>query len=140
MSEACPRPSGVFGLTKAAKAVAPGTSSRSNPSRFGARSAEMIVIPVALPPGRERLEARPNPTGSPPITNTIGIVDVALLATRGELTRPRPPAQPPAGEPDRLPIAASDPDALRRSDIRWKDPCPRQSLPLPDLFRTPQRS
>src|ERR1700723_941234 len=43
MSEACPRPSGVFGLTKAAKAVAPGTSSRSNPSRFGARAANQIV-------------------------------------------------------------------------------------------------
>src|SRR3982074_2082673 len=43
---------------------------------------------VALPSGRERLEASPNPTGSPPITNTIGIADVALFATSAELDPP----------------------------------------------------
>jgi hypothetical protein len=44
----------------------------------------MIVIPVTLPPGRERLVARPNPTGSPPITKTMGMVDVATLAAIAE--------------------------------------------------------
>jgi len=44
----------------------------------------MIVIPVTLPPGRERLVARPNPTGSPPITKTMGMVDVAALAAIAE--------------------------------------------------------
>ena len=48
----------------------------------------MIVMPVALPPGRERLAAKPSRTGSPPITNTMGIVELALLAANAELDPP----------------------------------------------------
>jgi hypothetical protein len=48
----------------------------------------MIVMPVALPPGRERLAANPNPTGSPPITNTIGTVDVDVFAATAEFAPP----------------------------------------------------
>ena len=43
MSDDCMRPSGVLGLVRAARAVAFGISSRSNPRRFGARAAEMRV-------------------------------------------------------------------------------------------------
>ena len=48
----------------------------------------MMVIPVALPPGRGRLETSPSFVGSPPITNTIGIEVVAALAARAELEPP----------------------------------------------------
>jgi hypothetical protein len=37
-------------------------------------------MPVALPPGRARLDTRPSFTGSSPTPNTIGIVVVAALA------------------------------------------------------------
>jgi len=42
------------------------------------------VTPVALPPGRLKLATRPSATGSPPIPNTIGIVDVGR--ERGRLS------------------------------------------------------
>ena len=45
---------------------------------------EMMVIPVALPPGRGRLATSPSFVGSPPITNTIGI-EVVAVAARAEL-------------------------------------------------------
>ncbi len=48
----------------------------------------MIVMPVALPPGRDRLEASPNATGSPPITKTMGMVDVTPLAATAEVEPP----------------------------------------------------
>ena len=48
----------------------------------------MIVTPVALPPGRERLAAKPGRTGSPPITKTMGIVELALLAAIAEFDPP----------------------------------------------------
>lgn len=54
MPDDCTRPSGVLGLVRTAKAVAFGTSPRSNSSLFGARSAAMIVIPVILPPGARK--------------------------------------------------------------------------------------
>ena len=37
--------------------------------------------PVTFPPGRLKLSTTPAPTGSPPVEKTIGIVDVAALAT-----------------------------------------------------------
>jgi hypothetical protein len=48
----------------------------------------MSVTPVTLPPGRLKLSTKPSLTGSPPIPNTIGIVDVARLAARGEGSPP----------------------------------------------------
>ena len=39
-----------------------------------------LVTPVMLPPGCARLATRPTPTGSVPISKTIGIVCVAALA------------------------------------------------------------
>ena len=45
----------------------------------------MLVKPVRLPPGRERLVTRPIPTGSPTPVKTIGIVDPdSWLSSRGE--------------------------------------------------------
>jgi hypothetical protein len=38
------------------------------------------LIPVALPPGRDRLSTRPSLTGSSPALNTIGITLVAAFA------------------------------------------------------------
>jgi hypothetical protein len=57
-----------------------GASSRSKPSRLAASSSFMVLIPVALPPGRLRLTTRPAATGSPGQVNTIGMVAVAALA------------------------------------------------------------
>jgi hypothetical protein len=42
--------------------------------------ARQITTPVRLPPGRLRLAARPNCTGSTPMLKTIGMVAVAALA------------------------------------------------------------
>ena len=39
-----------------------------------------MLIPVMLPPGRERLVAKPSCTGSLPTKKTIGIVVVAAFA------------------------------------------------------------
>src|SRR5215218_10582717 len=55
-------------------------SSRRSSRRFAASSAIASDTPVILPPGRLRLATRPVPTGSPPATNTIGMVDVAPFA------------------------------------------------------------
>ena len=40
------------------------------------------MMPVTLPPGWLKLATRPDRTGSPPISKTIGIVAVAALATK----------------------------------------------------------
>ena len=45
-------------------------------------------MPVTLAPGRLRLATRPNVTGSPALTKTIGIVDVAAFAARPEWIPP----------------------------------------------------
>jgi len=45
-------------------------------------------MPVTLPPGRLRLATRPNVTGSPALTKTIGIADVAVFAARPEWIPP----------------------------------------------------
>ena len=42
-----------------------------------------MVSPVALPPGRARLDAMPLPTGSPVLQITMGIVVVDFLAASG---------------------------------------------------------
>ena len=60
-----------------------GTNSRKRPRRFAPISLVKILMPVELPPGREKLAASPSPTsfaGSALTTNTIGIADVAALA------------------------------------------------------------
>ena len=57
-----------------------GASSCSRPKRFAVTSVRRTLIPVALPPGRARVETRPSLTGSSPTPNTIGIVVVAALA------------------------------------------------------------
>src|SRR5829696_174383 len=103
-SDACTFPSGVSGLVRIAKSVAFGASSRSMASRFGARSAEMMVMPVALPPGRARLDTMPSFTGSPPITKTIGIDDVTLLAASADV---EPPAATRTATGSRTSSAAS---------------------------------
>src|SRR5262245_2031613 len=70
----------LAGLTSTATRVALGTSSCSRPSRLDTSSWEKKLMPVALPPGRERLVTRPSLTGSSGTANTMGIVVVALPA------------------------------------------------------------
>src|SRR5258708_30484748 len=57
-----------------------GTNSWSSPSCFAAKSIDVKVTPVILPPGRLRLATKPVLTGSLPVTNRIGVVVVAALA------------------------------------------------------------
>jgi len=59
-----------------------GTSSRTTSSCFGPSSTAIEVTPVMFPPGRARLATRPAATGSPEVTNTIGMVVVAAFAAR----------------------------------------------------------
>src|SRR5947209_11678171 len=52
-----------------------GTNSCSSPRRFGCRAPDAKLTPVILPPGRLRLVTRPLSIGSPPLMNTIGMVE-----------------------------------------------------------------
>ena len=45
-------------------------------------------MPETLPPGRLRLATTPYFTGSLPVTNTIGIVDIAAFAARLDFRLP----------------------------------------------------
>src|SRR5262249_28830221 len=62
--------------------VSLGTTSLSSSSRLPARSGELLVNPVTLPPGRARLSTNPVPTGSPAAAMTIGVAVVTFLAGR----------------------------------------------------------
>jgi hypothetical protein len=57
-----------------------GTISLSSSTRFVARSTDMKLVPVTLPPGRERLLTISLSTGSRTAANTIGPVRVRSLA------------------------------------------------------------
>jgi hypothetical protein len=48
--------------------------SRSSSRRFAANADVRMAAPVTLPPGRPKLATKPFLMGSPPATNTIGIV------------------------------------------------------------------
>jgi hypothetical protein len=68
------------GFTSRAITPAWGASSARSASRLGINSIAMMLTPVRLPPGRAKLATRPSSTGSPPVSKTIGIVEVAFLA------------------------------------------------------------
>src|SRR5262249_47523137 len=65
-----------------------GTNSCSSSRRFVCKGPDPKLTPVILPPGRLRLSTRPVSIGSPPLTNTIGMVEVAARATRMEIFGP----------------------------------------------------
>src|SRR5580692_2986988 len=69
----------------------PVTSSARSPSRFGISSVAMMVTPVRLPPGRARVETRPDSTGSVPMMKTLEIARVVLFAANaGNQLGPQP--------------------------------------------------
>src|SRR5262245_55821226 len=78
----------LFGLTSTAIRTALGAKSCRTPSRLATTSADLRLMPVALPPGRARLVTRPSLTGSSATPKTIGIVLVAALAARAPLLKP----------------------------------------------------
>ncbi len=51
-----------------------------NSRRLPETSTLRLETPVRLPPGRDMLSTTPRLTGSPPISNTVVIVDVAAFA------------------------------------------------------------
>jgi hypothetical protein len=59
-----------------------GSNSFSNSICFIVKTVLVIVRPVRLPPGRLRLAASPDWTGSPGVMNTMAIVAVAAFAAR----------------------------------------------------------
>ena len=79
---------GSAGLMSTATRAVFGTSVRRSSSRFADSSAAKKLMPVALPPGRDRLATRPSRTGSSGTMKTTGIVVVARAAAReaGALT------------------------------------------------------
>src|SRR5215475_12029342 len=70
----CPLPDGMLGSRRTAARVTPGEICLSNSSHFALMPYSMLENPVAFPPGRARLVAKPPPTGSLVFTNTIGTV------------------------------------------------------------------
>ena len=65
-----------------------GATGATAPVAFAVTTGEKLIAPVAFPPGRARLATRPDFTGSPPPVNTIGMVEVAALATTAGCTPP----------------------------------------------------
>ena len=117
----------VPGLTSMPIVVALGTSWRSSSSRFAPNTAAKKLTPVTLPPGRFMLATRPSLTGSPPLTNTIGIVEVAALAASAALDclrQSRPLAVATIQRPEPEPVGLT----VRDSDIRSRRSGPRRSL------------
>jgi len=69
-------PGGTGSIAKHRYSRHPGAISLINSTHFPANPYSGLVKPVALPPGRARLSAKPAPTG-PTIGKTIGTVRVA---------------------------------------------------------------
>jgi hypothetical protein len=68
--------------------IALGNNSRSNCNSFGPSSTVKLAMPVRFAPGLLRLATRPNATGSPPETKTIGMVAVAAFAAKAAVVLP----------------------------------------------------
>src|SRR5262245_37542330 len=62
------------GFVSTATRVSSGTNSLRSCTRLELSSSLEALNPVTFPPGRDRLAARPTPTGSTPATMTIGMV------------------------------------------------------------------
>ena len=79
------------------------------------------LTPLTLPPGRFMLTTRPNFTGSAPIANTMGMLEVAALAaSAAAVAPPEPVLLPPVPElePTTLPVSAAPAAALQVAS-RW---------------------
>src|SRR6516162_7315676 len=71
-----PIPAVRLGSQSTAARVTDGAISLSSSSHFAHKLYSNIIKPVVLPPGRDRLLTKPEPTGSGTIANTIGTVRV----------------------------------------------------------------
>ena len=65
-----------------------GNRPRNNCNCFATNLLARKLTPVTLPPGRFMLTTRPNLTGSAPIENTIGMLEVADLAASAAAVAP----------------------------------------------------
>src|SRR5262249_2791112 len=77
------------------------------------------LTPVALPPGWARLATRPSLTGSSLTPKTIGIVWVAVVATRATAAQ-APRSRSLAGGPDQPPSPHADRSYLRAQRSAFK--------------------
>ncbi len=71
---------GLPGLIRTPITLAAGNKPCSSCNCFAINVLARKLTPVTLPPGRFMLATRPNFTGSAPIANTIGMLEVAPLA------------------------------------------------------------
>src|SRR5262249_26895486 len=83
----CPVPAAIAGSRRTAARVRSGAISLSSSTHFPLRLYSNIKKPVALPPGRDRLSMKPEPSGSGTTANTIGTARVAC----SNRSKPRPP-------------------------------------------------
>src|SRR5262249_59274550 len=79
-TENWPVPDVTVGSRRTAARVTPGAISLSSSTHFALKLYSNSIKPVALPPGRDRLSTKPEPTGSLVFVNTIGTVRVAWSA------------------------------------------------------------
>src|SRR5262245_15910495 len=73
----CPLPEAILGSRRIAARVVRGAICLSSSSHFPLMPYSNAMKPVALPPGRARLDTKPAPTGSVTVPNTTGKVRVA---------------------------------------------------------------
>ena len=71
---------GLPGLTRTPITAEAGDNPCSSCSCFATKALPRKLTPVILPPGLFMLATSPNFTGSAPIANTMGMVEVAVLA------------------------------------------------------------
>ena len=88
VSSACDSAEAMRGSTSKPKRSTLGSNSRINPSCFGPNEKKIMPTPVTFPPGRLMLATRPSRTGSPAVTNSIGIVRVAAFAASADSDPP----------------------------------------------------
>ena len=79
-SRNCNPEAGFFGLRSTKTGLIAGAISSNISNSLPPKSRDRFVVPVILPPGRERLATRPAPIGSATPTMTIGIFCVAERA------------------------------------------------------------
>ena len=79
---------GLVGLIRSATLLAAGFTWRSRSSRFGPTSAFKVATPVTLRPGRFRVGTNPAATGSAPVANMMGMVEVVAFAASAAAVLP----------------------------------------------------
>ena len=115
-----------------------GAISLSSSSHFPLMLYSNAVKPVALPPGRAKLETKPAPTGSTTFANTIGTERVACSS--GSITTVRVGHDDVGRERDQLRHVTANAIGCQRPSDSRSARCGPRSSPIPQApARTPRR-